>query len=456
MLTENVRDKILLVHSQEKPCDYIIKAISDSGYETILADSLFTAREKILNANFKFVLADKELADGNGFDVLNCVRQVGSVPFILLSERSDSKDSEGAQLLNFAYLSKPFKGQDLIETFDRLVEDLREELALNGAQHVNIDEQFSVIDIGEFITGKEIRYDIFINIGKSKYVKLSHGCDSLTYDQIEKLKMRGVTSLCMKKADFLEYMSMTINLIKGMPKFKMSSARKTSYIHQTTKILMDSVLLEELNWESLAHAKAVVESTLGVLCSHHEILTTLEMLKNNRKSVHQHSLNVALFSVMIARHLNWNSYPTLSKLAAGGMFHDIGKIKIPSALLQIEEKDLTDVERLLVEEHVGLGVGIMRRIHEIPEEVLMIVEQHHEDDSGLGYPRGIKRSLIHPLSRIVKLADDFCELMTDRPANMANLMEAIAILEVDMINKYHSGSVAALKSCFKKGKLNVA
>ena len=454
MLSQKLKEKVLLVSVGTKPCNFILNTVEHLGYETVVAESVDKAKDKILFSDFKMIFAENKLSDGSAFDVLNFVRGLSKVPFILISEALEEKEHEGNEFLNFISLARPFREADLLDTIDKIMRKQGASLVLNGARYDNVEEEFSVIDIEEFISGKEIKYDIFINIGERKFIKLSHGNESLTDDQVERLKLKGVSHLYMKKKDFIEYFNMTVSLIKHMPKVKISPHKKSLFVQMTSKLLAESVISHEIDAEVVNHASAVVESTIDMLTGCDEILLTLEFLKNGHRDVYSHCLNVSIYSVMIARNMKLESNQNLSLLAAGAMFHDLGKLKVPSAILDIPYSDLSPSETQLLQNHIVFGVEMVRSLKNIPREVVTIVEQHHECENGSGYPMGISSEHIHPLAKIVKIADDFCEHMAMRPPSINYVLHSISMMEKDA--SYDRDCVNALKKCFTRKKNRAA
>ncbi len=62
---------------------------------------------------------------------------------------------------------------------------------------------------------------------------------------------------------------------------------------------------------------------------------------------------------------------------------------------------------------------MLSAIPRIPAEILQVVMQHHERDCGLGYPCNLSRSRIHPLAKVIAVADEFCDLAIRRPGGPA-------------------------------------
>jgi diguanylate cyclase (GGDEF)-like protein len=117
----------------------------------------------------------------------------------------------------------------------------------------------------------------------------------------------------------------------------------------------------------------------------------------------------------------------LKGLELGALFHDIGKIGIPSAIL-LKPGPLTPEERAVVETHPLLGERILEPIAQLAD-VGRIVRSCHERFDGTGYPDHLAGDRIPIESRIIFVCDAFHAMTTDRPYRRAMSVEvAIARL----------------------------
>ena len=123
-----------------------------------------------------------------------------------------------------------------------------------------------------------------------------------------------------------------------------------------------------------------------------------------------HSDRVSEYSTLIGRYLNLPEND-LKTLQIGGLFHDIGKIGIPDAIL-LKETKLTDSEYSEIKNHPSIGAHILSNAT-IFKDMLPIVKYHHERYDGLGYPSKLKGESIPLLARITAVADAF-DAMTSR------------------------------------------
>jgi HD-GYP domain-containing protein (c-di-GMP phosphodiesterase class II) len=116
-------------------------------------------------------------------------------------------------------------------------------------------------------------------------------------------------------------------------------------------------------------------------------------------------------------------------IRVGAQLHDIGKIGIPDAVLQ-KPGYLTPEEYELVKLHPQIGKRILERVAQF-KKYLPIVELHHEDQEGRGYPYGLKGHEVPLAVRIVHVADVFDAITTDRSYRQAmSTRRAHEILEL--------------------------
>jgi HD-GYP domain-containing protein (c-di-GMP phosphodiesterase class II) len=105
-------------------------------------------------------------------------------------------------------------------------------------------------------------------------------------------------------------------------------------------------------------------------------------------------------------------YP-LTQLAVGLLAHDIGKLAVPSDILQKPDA-LTPSEWDAMKAHPALGAGMLRGIPGISPLAIAVVESHHERWDGRGYPHNHAAQTIHQFARIAAVADVFDALTSDR------------------------------------------
>ncbi|MCT4592978.1 MAG: HD-GYP domain-containing protein [Anaeromicrobium sp.] len=125
-----------------------------------------------------------------------------------------------------------------------------------------------------------------------------------------------------------------------------------------------------------------------------------------------HSEAVASYSLQIGKKLNLDD-SEINDLYWAATVHDIGKIIIPSSILNKKDK-LTKEEYELVKSHTQIGYDILSKADTL-REVSKYVLLHHERWDGDGYPKGLKGDEIPLISQIICVADSWHAMISDRP-----------------------------------------
>jgi diguanylate cyclase (GGDEF)-like protein len=145
-------------------------------------------------------------------------------------------------------------------------------------------------------------------------------------------------------------------------------------------------------------------------------LSTVEALANaleaNDEYTSSHARWITDLALKVGEGLGLDTR-SLKRLELGALFHDIGKIGIPEAILS-KPGPLTADERKLVEKHPELGERIIAPIDRL-EEVKPIVRHCHERYDGTGYPDRKAGEDIPIESRIILVCDAYHAMTTDRP-----------------------------------------
>lgn len=142
-------------------------------------------------------------------------------------------------------------------------------------------------------------------------------------------------------------------------------------------------------------------------------MRTLLMVVNAKdRYTYGHSERVMNYAVQIGRHMalwEWE----IQDLTVGALLHDIGKIEVPREILNKPGK-LTKEEWESVKHHPIWGADMIRPISALSGAV-DIVLHHHENYDGSGYPNGLKNEEIPLGARILRLADSFDAMTSNRP-----------------------------------------
>jgi putative nucleotidyltransferase with HDIG domain len=141
----------------------------------------------------------------------------------------------------------------------------------------------------------------------------------------------------------------------------------------------------------------------------------------------EHNRRVAVYARRLARRIGLNG-TAVDNIRLGGLLHDIGKIGLSTKVLNNTLDQLPGEMLAEVQLHPLTGARILKDFN-IPPAVIDFVLYHHEKMDGTGYPFGLRSGQIPLGAKIIRVADCFDAITTDRPYQQhKSWIEALAIL----------------------------
>lgn len=142
------------------------------------------------------------------------------------------------------------------------------------------------------------------------------------------------------------------------------------------------------------------------------IKTLISVINTKDKYTYGHVERVVRYVKMLADKLELSEQDK-ETLIYGAYIHDIGKINIPTYILN-KKMPLKHDEWELIKQHPTIGVEIINQIDSL-SYVVPLVMHHHERFDGTGYPGQLKGNDIPYLARILTIADCFDAMTFSRP-----------------------------------------
>ena len=163
------------------------------------------------------------------------------------------------------------------------------------------------------------------------------------------------------------------------------------------------------------------------------ICDMLYYMERNSDTLYSHSINVALYSQLLARWISLDA-EELELVSLAGLLHDIGHLKYP-------EQDFTlhgGLERLCHEQHPTLGYQLLQNKN-IDHRIKQAVLTHHERFDESGFPLGVSFININQITRVLAITDSYVTLITEENGHPAlTPFEALKILQETDYKKYDS------------------
>ncbi|MBE0492486.1 MAG: response regulator [Sulfurospirillum sp.] len=245
----------------------------------------------------------------------------------------------------------------------------------------------------------------------------------------------GVSSYIIKPIEYTQINEVLYEIVSRI----YSEKEVDLYQHNLEKLVAQKVQeYQELKQERVADYETI-------------LLALINMIERRDSYTAGHSQRVANYSKMLATALGFSS-EDCELVYRAGILHDIGKIATPDAIL-LNPSNLNDLEYSLIKEHVSAGVDILSHIPYF-EPLIHIIISHHERYDGKGYPQGLAGDAIHPLARVMIVADAFDAMTTNRIyKHKKSVQEAFDELQACTQSQFHPEVVKAALEVFKDIKI---
>ncbi|OFZ18378.1 MAG: hypothetical protein A2Z20_03960 [Bdellovibrionales bacterium RBG_16_40_8] len=315
------------------------------------------------------------------------------------------------------------------------------------------DPNMIPVPIQDMISGTVIAVDLHIKLSDNKFIVIQRAGQKTNREQLKNYENKTIEYLWIKKSDYYNFID--CNLVVAGVILTHKNLGLTQKVHILGQISA-SVFLElehvGMTLEAYSHCKQIVEATVALADIHGDLNDLFNGLKNCSDGLVRHSLAVCYVSVLIAQELQWKNKAIIEKLALGALLHDIGLKTLPPTLIDKHKSKMTFDEIQLYEQHPFKGMEQLASLRIVPDDIIAIIYQHHENSIGQGYPRKLRNAKIHPMARVVALAAEFCNLTITAASNpqVQTISQALQTIEVTMGQPYNKDVFRALQIALKK------
>lgn len=214
--------------------------------------------------------------------------------------------------------------------------------------------------------------------------------------------------------------------------------QQASEIEQSTRDVLYSILDDARLGRSVdtpGAKKAVAKMTESII-RNPDALVWLTHLKKKHEYTALHSLRVSVLALALGRHLGYDE-ERLNILGTGALLHDIGKLRVPSEILD-KPDSLTRDEFEIMKQHVPNGMKILENAEGISSTALEVVGRHHERYSGNGYAFGLQGDAIGEFGLISAIVDTYDAITSDRSYHLSlSAADALKIIYEGRDRAYH-------------------
>ena len=412
--------RILIVDDEPDYAEIISDNLVLMGHQVTIC---LTAREAInaftmddANTKYDLILSDIKMPDMTGIDFF---KQYKSLPnsnakFVLMTGNADIISVKKAFDLGVdELLSKPFDTEILKLIIDYLLHSESDQDFLN--------ESFFQIPIQDFMVSSQSEYYLYLKIN-NKYVCVSKTGQEFTAERLAHFLKKGVKSIYLNSEDYAKYTDLQFTIATNIKLRPLDNAKKLkAYRHLITTVSKNTIA-HQIEKTELQKALLAFENYTQIAFDNQQISEMLISYLTDLPDQADRNALVAVISSSLADLWGWSSAKTQSRIILGAMLCDIG-LKDSAGLLNKKRIDYTRDEIQIYENHPYVGYKMLSDLGGVPEEVLQITLQHHENGIGAGFPQKLLRQKVHSFAKLIHGVQEFVDILTHQE-NKNNVKEA--------------------------------
>lgn len=304
------------------------------------------------------------------------------------------------------------------------------------------------VGIELFAQSKEVFFDVYLKISDQKYVKVLNRYDEVDHSDLERLYSKNIKHLYVRERDF------SFIIKKLIQSFNSSEQPVTSFdlVDQKELNSLFSIHLQEmvsetvqkigLNQEAVEMSSIAINSTMRLLEDSKDLKDIFMGSVKGDNYISEHSFLISFLTGAMLKESPYYSHENALSLTVAAFFHDV--MIEGDRLAKIQHREEYSFQTLGIQEqekllkHPHQAVNLFSEIEGIPKQTIPIVENHHENYEGTGFPKGLDFKRISPLCALFNVAHELSLCIYDSGCEDLNLK---AILD-DMLNRYPLGNYA--------------
>ena len=194
-----------------------------------------------------------------------------------------------------------------------------------------------------------------------------------------------------------------------------SLSGELSTIKMVRKYMLEGIqnilhTLQKTGGLAMEQVHQITESVMAETLRHEEACIAMIRTRDFSPALFDHALAVSTLAVLLGRAVGLDN-TTLQHLASAGLLHDAGLLNIPQVLHR-PLNQLSDTELGLYQKHPHRGVEMLSQQSGLADEVDTLIQEHHIALDGSGYPANIDPEKIETPTRILRIVDEYDELLT--------------------------------------------
>ncbi|MCF8059812.1 MAG: hypothetical protein K9K67_10975 [Bacteriovoracaceae bacterium] len=360
---------------------------------------------------------------------------IGERPLIFVGTAAMIKDRVKQEFFDtydmVTIYNKPYKPLELKNSINE---------AINWAKQLEYEQSVVELDSSEFLPLKlrnfylydQVPFDVYIELTKTKYLKAITAHKKYTQSIIQDFQKRNIKYLYLEKNEHLNFLENSIKKISQSLYQTDKSDRVRRLQTLVAAVLVSHQYIKDVGVsDSLKEFVDLIIINFGKVIEDH---TSLQEILLNFPIEHGDLAEQAVLKGIICefmvRSMGWRSDLTRSKTGLASILHDIFLEREEWSTITYKDHphldDLTELQRKNFIDHPFKAAETSRYFSNYAD-VDFIIEQHHEQPDGTGFPRGINSGKITKVSAIFIIANNLVIQVVINgitPSTIQNIMQS--------------------------------
>ena len=330
-------------------------------------------------------------------------------------------------------MSKALKSQSGLETF-------------NETDMVEVSKDF-------FFDGMSLPIPVYFKMGPNSFLVIGKKGDKAAFAHLHAYNNPSVNVYVQKMDQPMLIAYVTQLTGKIVAQKAVPESTKIKFLSGLTTDAMES--LGKSNFTSIAKIQRVAQLVTQMSQNVSAFDDLLSILQSLHPAESKHAMTTCFVSLMLSDEVHMSQPAIQEKLMLGALLHDVGLKYVPKSILEKPRHHWSPEELSIYEQHPIKGADMLREIRDIPQDVLLIIAEHHENALSTGFPKRMRDVKISPLARIVGLANCFATLLfgSHPDSKCYTPDEALLYIEEVLGQPYNRQVFSSLKNIINKKHL---
>ena len=423
---------VLVVDDEVEIVSSLKDFLSDESFNVNTCTNADEALTYLKTNAVNVILSDISMPKKTGLEFYKEFKQqidtTNTTPFVLMTGFADIISVENAFKMGVNELiAKPFDLQSISLVLNYLTKSTK--------SFGSDKEKYFPVSLEQFILSKTCDYDIYLRVA-DKYVKVTKSGQEFTAQRLQNFVKKGATHIYLDSKDFAKYTDLQFAIASTINSRPMDMAKKSKIMNHLMGSFGQNLLCTKMDAKVLGNAMSAFESYTQVALYNAEISNILGQLIQTSPTIAERGALRAMLCSAIAGMWKWNSAKIQSKIILAALMCDIG-LKDNPQIMKKKYLEFTPKEVILYEQHPMKGFQMLSQIRDMPEEILQVALQHHENAAGLGFPQKLQRNKTHAYSKLVHGVDSFIDIlyMQKKPTMIQEALDQLFAIQSKIVSE---------------------